>query len=106
APPGARGAEGGAVRLEEVDDELMVSLRARQPRVYDPVHSRIPAHCGLGDLTQDAAVDLRVADHAFPHLGPAALELRLHGAERLPARPCEPQSGRARRTHGAERDVA
>ena len=83
--------------VDEVDDELMVSLGPGQTRVYDPGDPRPPPERRLGDLAQHAPLHLRVADDALPHLGAARLELRLHEHERLPAGRREPQRRRQRR---------
>jgi hypothetical protein len=74
-----------------VQEELPVSLRARQPGVYDADRLRPPFERSVGRRAEDAPVDLPVADDsALPNIGAAGLELRLDEDERLPAWSGEP----------------
>ena len=93
--------------VDEVQEELPVSLRAGQPRVYDADRLGRPGESGLGDLAQDPAVNLRVSnDPALPDLLATRFELRLDEHERLPARARESKRGRQRGADADERDVA
>ena len=84
-PPLELRRELGSLLVDEVEDELMVSLRSGQPRVYDPGDPRLPAEGGLGQLAQDAPPDGGVADDPLRRLGPPGLELGLDEDERPPA---------------------
>src|SRR4051794_38241522 len=79
--------KGGVVGLHEVEEELAVALRPRQPGVYDADGARSPAEGGSGDLAHDALADLRVAhDPSLADVTTAGFELRLDQHDRLPAR--------------------
>src|SRR2546429_6566784 len=71
--------------VDEVEDELMVSLRARQARVYDASRLGPAREQPLGDLAHDATPDFGVSHDALRRVGAAGFELRLHEHERLPA---------------------
>src|SRR5438093_8239259 len=89
--------------VSEVEEELTVSLRAGQPRVYDAGNLRIPAQGGLCDLSCHSRSCLtRGDDAALADLGPPRLELRLHEYDRLPARGGERECRRQRLPDGAE----
>src|SRR3954470_1794513 len=61
--------------VREVEEDLPVPLRAREPRVYDAEHGRSPRRRRLGHLAHDAPPDLVVAhDPSFPDVRPAGLE--------------------------------
>ncbi len=96
----------GMLVVDEMEDELMVSLRAWQSRVYDAGGQPTPFQRRLRDLAHDAPLHLRVPHHALRDVCSAGLELRLHEHERLPAGSGEPQYRRQRETDGDERDVA
>src|SRR5690348_2509512 len=64
-PPVEVGRELGALSLDEVEDELTVSLRAGQPRVYDADRLGTVREQGLRDLAHDPAADGVVAHHAL-----------------------------------------
>src|SRR5581483_8087620 len=49
-PPVEAGRELRLLSLDEVEDELMVSLRAREPRVYDPARLRPGREEPFGDI--------------------------------------------------------
>ena len=84
--------------MDEVQEELPVSLRAGQARVYDAEELGRPREGGFGDIAEHASVDLGIADHAAPpDLLAAGLELRLDEDERLPARLREPRAQAAAR---------
>ena len=51
--------------LDEVEDELTVSLRAGETRVYDPERLRTAREQGFCDLADDPALDLGVANDPF-----------------------------------------
>ena len=51
--------------LDEVEDELTVSLRAGETRVYDPERLSTAREQGLCDLVDDAPVDVWVATTPF-----------------------------------------
>src|SRR5262245_8072855 len=98
-------ARSGAV--SEVEEELTVSLRARQARVYDACDLRIPAESGLGDLSCHSRACLaRADDAALADLGAPRLELRLHQHDRLPPGCGERERRRQRLPDRDERDVA
>src|SRR5581483_2588587 len=105
-PPVEAGRELRLLSLDEVEDELMVSLRAREPRVYDPARLRPGREEPFGDIVHDTSPHLLVAYHAFRRIGPAGLELRLHEHERLPPRCGERECRGQRERHGDERHVA
>src|SRR6187200_749446 len=93
--------------MDELQEELPVSLRAGQARVYDAEELGRPREGRFGDIPEHASVDLRIADHAAPpDLLAAGLELRLDEDERLPARLREPERRRQRDADADERDVA
>ena len=96
----------GLFVVDEVEEELSVSLRAGKARVYDAGHAGVPAERRLRDVAQDARVNGRVADDAALRLRPARLELRLHERKRLPARGGGIESRRQRGPQRDERDVA
>src|SRR5580765_4544756 len=97
----------GVVAMDEVQEELPVSLRAGQARVYDAQELSRPCEGGLGHVAENAPVHIRVADHAAPpDLLAAGLELRLDENERLPPRLREPERRRKRGANADERDVA
>src|SRR5262249_5689783 len=100
------GRELGIVSLDEVEDVLMVSLRAGEPRVYDPARLGSGPRQLAGHLSQDAPPDLGVADHAARRFGAAGLELGLDEHERLPPRCAELEHRHERERHREERDVA
>src|SRR6478736_327694 len=58
------GGELGIGSVDEVEDVLMVSLRAGKPGVYDPVRLGPCSEQGLCSLADDAAADGRIAHHA------------------------------------------
>ena len=74
----------------------MVSLRAGETGVYDPVRLAPGGEERLGDLAHDAAPHGGIANDALRRLGPPRLELRLDEHERLPAGRGEPQRRRQR----------
>src|SRR5205085_111759 len=91
----------------EVEEDLPVPLRPREPRVYDAAHAGSPRRRRPRHLADDAPPHLEVAhDASLPHVGAAGLELRLHEHDRLPSRLAEPQHRRQRKPHRDERDVA
>src|SRR5438270_10771264 len=92
--------------VDEVEDELMVSLRARQARVYDASRLGPAREQPLSDLAHDATPYCGVSHDALRRVGAAGFELRLHEHERLPAGRGERQRGRQRDLHGGERDDA
>src|ERR1700752_4721249 len=62
---GKRGLLGGC----ELEEDLPVPLRPREPRVYDAAHARSPGQRRLGDLADDAPPHLVVAhDASLPHV--------------------------------------
>src|SRR3954451_3426845 len=105
-PPAEVGWELGMLSLDEVEDELTVSLRAGETRVYDPERLATASEQGFCDLADDALMDGAISDDAFRDLGAAGFELRLHQDECAPARCGECKRGRQRELHGDERDVA
>src|SRR5215203_1125818 len=67
-----------ALTLDEMEEELAVSLRAGQPRVDHGAGFSAPTECGFRDLAQHAPVDVGIAhDAATWHVLLARLELRL-----------------------------
>src|SRR6478736_3651124 len=92
--------------MDEVEDELVVSLRAREAGVYDALRLAPAREQRLGHLANDAPLHGRVAHDALRRLRPPRLELRLDEHERLPARRGERQRGRERELDGDERHVA
>src|SRR6185295_5392710 len=54
--------------LDEMEDELPVSLRAGQARVYDPDRLASPAQGRVDDLAHDPSLHLRVAHNALLRL--------------------------------------
>src|SRR5207249_11103524 len=97
----------GIFAVDEVQEELPVSLGTGQARVYDPGYLGRPGEGGLGDVAQDAAMNFRVAhDAPFADVVPTRLELRLDEDERLPAGTGEREHRRERHAHTDERDVA
>ena len=73
--------------VDEVEEELTVSLRAGQTRVYDAGRLRIPLQGRLGDLSRHSRARLvRGDDAALADLAAAGLELRLDEHDGLPAR--------------------
>ena len=64
-PPVEVGRELGVLSLDEVEDELTVSLRAGETRVYDPERLTTAREQRPRDLAHDALVDRRVADDAL-----------------------------------------
>src|SRR5581483_5513919 len=95
-PPFEVGWELRALSLDEVEDELTVSLRAGQSRVYAAVRFRPAREQRLGHLVNHAPLHRGVADDALRRVPPSRLELRLHEHEGLPA-------GRGEREHGGQR---
>src|SRR4051812_3992426 len=77
-PPVEVGRPLGVLSVDEVDDELMVSLRAGQPRVYDAAWLRPVRQQGVRDLGDDTSLHLGVPDDSLRRLCPPGLELRLH----------------------------
>jgi aminoglycoside 6'-N-acetyltransferase len=100
------GWEAGAVSLDEVEEELTVAFRSRQPRVYDPGRLGPPCKRGLSHLERDAPSDLRISDDAAACIRRADLELRLDEDDGLPPRCRELQERRQSFLHADERDVA
>src|SRR3954452_857288 len=99
--------KGGVVSLHEVEEELTVALRPRQPGVYDAHDARSPPECCVGDLAHDTLSHLRVAyDASLADVPAPGLELRLDQHARLPAGRREPQHRRKRDPHRDERNVA
>ena len=92
--------------VDEVEDELAVSLRSGKAGVYDPARLAPFGDQRHGDLVDHAGLHGRVANDTLRRLGPPGLELRLDQHERLPTRRGEPQGGRQREADGDERDVA
>src|SRR5579862_8265194 len=92
--------------MDEMNDELMVSLGPRKPRVYDPGDPGVPAERSIRHLVEHPPVDRRVADDSFLELSAACLELRLHEDERLPAWRREPERRRKRDSKRDERHIA
>src|SRR5438046_2904727 len=93
--------------VSEVEEELTVSLRAGQPRVYDAHNLRIPAQGGLCDLSCHSRSPLaRRGDAPLADLGPPCLELRLDQHDRLPARSGQGEGRRQRLPDGDEGHVA
>src|SRR5690348_2999087 len=76
-PPVEAGGELGVLSLDDVEDELTVSLRAWQTRVYDPARLGPAREQRLRDFEHDAPLHRRVADDALRDLGAPRLELRL-----------------------------
>src|SRR5690242_2628628 len=73
--------------MHEVDEDLPVPLRTREPRVYDAAHARPPRQRSLRHLADDPPPHLGIAhDASLADVGAARLELRLHEHDRLPAR--------------------
>src|SRR5690349_17989283 len=64
-PPVEVGRELGVLSLDEVEDELTVSLRAGETRVYDPERLPTGREQGFCDLVDHALVDGAVADNAL-----------------------------------------
>src|SRR5262245_35296826 len=95
-----------SVALDEVEEELPVSFRSGQSRVYDADDGGIPLDGGCGDLAEDTLLDGRVSHDAARRLAPLGFELGLHEHERLPARSTEPQRGGQRLRDADERDIA
>ena len=50
--------------MDEVQEELPVSLRAGQARVYDAEQLSRPRESRLGDVPEHAPMDVGVTDHA------------------------------------------
>ena len=100
------GSEAGAVSLDEVEEELTVAFRSRQPRVYDPGRLGSPRECGFGDLERDAPPDLRISHDAAARISPAGLELGFHEHDGFPSRCRELQQRRQSLAQADERDVA
>src|SRR5581483_11473079 len=98
-PPVEVGRELRLLSLDEVEDELMVSLRAGETRVYDPPRLRPRREQRLGDGMDDATAHLGIAHDALRRVRASGLELRLHQHERLPA-----GSGERKRRWKHERD--
>src|SRR5213592_2872715 len=96
----------GVLAVDEVENELTVSLRAGETGVYDPARLRSKGEQRVRDLGDHAAPDDRVAHDALRRLGPTRLELRLHEHERLPPRRSERERRRKRELRRDERDVA
>ena len=88
----------GCSVVDEVEDELMVSLRARAVPSLRP-RRRAPTKPSDASATSrsDAPRAPRVADDALRRVGAARLELRLHQHERLPAGRRERERRRQRR---------
>src|SRR6185437_5435968 len=85
--------------MHEVEEDLPVPLRAREPRVYDAADARPPGRRRLGDLAHHPSPHLVVAhDPSLAHVGAAGLELRLHEHDRLPAGRAQTQDRRERDT--------
>src|SRR5213592_3796913 len=105
-PPVEVGRPLGVLAVDEVEDELTVSLRARETGVYDPARLRPECEQRVRDLADHAALDGRVAHDALRCLGSTRLELWLHEHERLPPRRSERECRRERELHRDERDVA
>src|SRR4051794_7749541 len=98
--------KGGVVGLHEVEEELPVALRPRQPGVYDADDARPPRDRGLGDLAKHARSHGRVTNDALRDVRAAGLELRLHEDHGHPAASGEAQRRGQRDPHGDEGDVA
>src|SRR5690349_9835825 len=105
-PPVEVGRERWVLSLDEVEDELTVSLRAGETRVYDPERLPTRREQGFCNLADDARVDGAVADDALGDLGSPRLELRLHEHERLPPGRGQRERGRQRELDRDERYVA
>src|SRR6478752_9556077 len=93
--------------VHEVEEDLPVPLRTREPRVYDAADAGSPRRRCLGDLAHHPPPHLVVAhDASLPHVRAPRFELRLDEHDRLPTRRAEAQHRRQRDTHRDERDVA
>src|SRR6266536_502157 len=80
------GREARPAAVNEVEEELTVPLRSREPGVYDAGRLALPLERRLGDRPQHATSNAGVADDAAAaDVRPSGLELRLHEHERLPA---------------------
>src|SRR5437867_3527587 len=83
--------------VDQVEEELTVSLRAGQTGVGHSLDPRAPFVRAGGDFVDHAPVHLGVADDSsFADFGPAGLELRLDEDESAPARRRTGKSGRQR----------
>src|SRR4051812_12944028 len=99
--------EARLIGLQEMEEELPVAFRPGETRVYDGEDARPPGRRFLGDLTDDAGADVRVADDAaLADIRATRLELRLDEHNGLPTRRSELEQRRQRLPHGDERDVA
>src|SRR4051794_21114607 len=105
-PPVEAGWELGALSVDEVEDELTVSLRAWQARVYDPARLATAREQRFRDVADDAGTHRIVADDALRRVLLPGFELRLDEHECLPPRRGESKRRRQRDLHRDERDVA
>src|SRR5262245_49865900 len=93
--------------VDEVEEELTVSFRAGQARVYGSNDLRIPFQGRFCDLSCHSRSRLaRGDDTALAHVGPPGFELGLDEHDRLPVGSSESQSGWKRLADGDERHVA
>src|SRR5581483_6958187 len=91
----------------EEKEELAVSFRSGQARVYHGSDLGTPLEHRLRDLAEHPAVRVRVADDsALADVRPPGLELGLDENERAPAGRGERERRRQRLPHRDERDVA
>src|SRR5258708_38503245 len=80
-PPVEVGRPFGVFSVDEVEDELMVSLRAGQPGVYDPARLSPACEQRVCNLGHDTALHFGVAHDALWRLRASGFELRLHEHE-------------------------
>src|SRR5262245_42596497 len=92
--------------MDEMEEELAVSLRSEQPRVYDADHAAAPVPSRLRQLAQHPRVNVEVTDDAALRFGAAGLELRLDEDQRTPAGRGDGQRGRQREPERDEGHVA
>src|SRR5829696_3247430 len=91
-----------SLTLDELEEELTISLRPRQPGIHGRAGLGSPTERSLRDLAQHAPVNLAVAhDAAARDLRLPRLELQLDEDERLPAGRGKPEHGRK---NGADAD--
>src|SRR6478672_2846348 len=93
------GGELGAGALDEVEEELTVAFRSRQARVYDPGRLCPPGERGFGHVSGDPTPGVRIAHDTTADVLAAALELRLHQHDGLPARGCKLEQRRQGLSH-------
>src|SRR3989475_4213309 len=96
----------GVRTVREMEKELPVPLRPREPGVYDADDGSPPARRRLCDGPERPPVDVRVAHDTLRRVRSTGLELRLHEHNGLPALLGEPQNRRQGGRDRDERDVA